>query len=348
MGESSSFYYPDMNDISIPFEVLKEKLTGILLENGFQKEKAERCAQLFAKADLDGVRSHGVNRFFLFLDFIQKGYVKPEKEPVLESKIGMFERWNGQFGPGNLNAEFAMDRAIQLSAEFGIGCVALQFTNHWMRGGNFGWQATDAGVIGICFTNTIPNMPAWGGSEPKLGNNPLVIGIPRKSGPIVLDMAMSQFAYGKMTLHAEKDEQMPYDAGFDQNGELTRSPKIVLKNHLALPMGLWKGAGLSLILDMLASLLSGGNSTHQVDQHGDEFGLSQVFLCFDPKKLELMDWMELKADSIVSDLKNSSVFEGKSVRYPGESILQIRTKNLKAGVPVSENLWNKILTEFKK
>lgn len=337
-----------MSDISIPFEVLKEKLTGILLAKGFQKKKAERCAQLFAKADLDGVRSHGVNRFFLFLDFIQKGYVKPENEPVLESNIGMFERWNGQFGPGNLNAEFAMDRAIRLSAEFGIGCVALRFTNHWMRGGNFGWQAADAGVIGICFTNTKPNMPAWGGSEPKLGNNPLVIGIPRKNGPVVLDMAMSQFAYGKMTLHAEKGEQMPYDAGFNQYGELTKSPEIVLENQLALPMGLWKGAGLSLILDMLASLLSGGNSTNQVDQNGDEFGLSQVFLCFDPKKLELMDWMEWKADAIISNLKNSSVFEGKSVRYPGESTLQIRTKNLKEGVPVSEKLWAKILTEFEK
>lgn len=337
-----------MSDISIPFEVLKEKLTGILLAKGFQKKKAERCAQLFAKADLDGVRSHGVNRFFLFLDFIQKGYVKPENEPVLESKIRMFERWNGQFGPGNLNAEFAMDRAIRLSAEFGIGCVALRFTNHWMRGGNFGWQAADAGVIGICFTNTKPNMPAWGGSEPKLGNNPLVIGIPRKNGPVVLDMAMSQFAYGKMTLHAEKGEQMPYDAGFNQYGELTKSPEIVLENQLALPMGLWKGAGLSLILDMLASLLSGGNSTNQVDQNGDEFGLSQVFLCFDPKKLELMDWMEWKADAIISDLKNSSVFEGKSVRYPGESTLQIRTKNLKEGVPVSEKLWAKIITEFEK
>lgn len=337
-----------MSDISVPFEVLKEKLSGILLAKGFQKEKAKRCAQLFAKADLDGVRSHGVNRFFQFLDFIQKGFVKPENEPVLESQIGMFERWNGRFGPGNLNAEFAMDRAIQLSFEFGIGCVALQFTNHWMRGGNFGWQAADAGVIGICFTNTKPNMPAWGGSEPKLGNNPLVIGIPRKNGPVVLDMAMSQFAYGKMTLHAEKGEQMPYEAGFDKNGALTKSPEIILKNQLALPAGLWKGAGLSLILDMLASLLSGGNSTNQVDESGDEFGLSQVFLCFDPRKLQLTDWMELKADAIISDLKNSSVFEGKSVRYPGESTLQIRTQNLKEGVPVSEKLWARILTELEK
>lgn len=348
MNKSSSIYFHDMNDLFIPFEVLKEKLRAILSAKGFHQEKAERCAHLFVKADLDGVRSHGINRFFLFMEFIQKGYVKPENEPVLESKIGMFERWNGQFGPGNLNAEFAMDRAIQLSAEFGIGCVALQFTNHWMRGGNFGWQAVEAGVIGICFTNTKPNMPAWGGSEPKLGNNPLVVGIPRKNGPVVLDMAMSQFAYGKMALHSEKGEEMPYEAGFDPEGNLTKSPEIVLKNELALPMGLWKGAGLSLVLDMLTSLLSGGNSTNQVDQNGNEFGLSQVFLCFDPKKLELTEWMEMKADSIISDLKSSSVFEGKSVRYPGESTMQIRTKNLKEGVPVSEKLWARILTELEK
>lgn len=348
MDKSSSFHSQNMSDISIPFEVLKEKLTVILSAKGFQKERAQRCALLFAKADLDGVRSHGINRFFLFLEFIEKGYVKPENEPVLESNIGMFERWNGQFGVGNLNAEFAMDRAIQLAAEFGIGCVALQFTNHWMRGGNFGWQAAEAGVIGICFTNTKPNMPAWGGSEPKLGNNPLVVGIPRKNGPVVLDMAMSQYAYGKMNLHAEKSEEMPFDAGFDQYGALTKSPEIILKNQLALPVGLWKGAGLSLILDMLASMLSGGNSTYQIDQNGDEYGLSQVFLCFDPKKLELSEWMEEKVDLIISDLKASLVFEGKSVRYPGENTMQIRTKNLKEGVPVSEILWARILTELEK
>jgi 3-dehydro-L-gulonate 2-dehydrogenase len=337
-----------MNDVLIPFDELVSKLKQVLLKFGFEESRANRCATLFAKTDLDGVRSHGVNRFPLFLEFIEKGYVKPENSPTRLSKTVLFERWDGNLGPGNLNAEFAMDRAISLSKEFGIGCVALAQTNHWMRGGNFGWQAVAAGCIGICFTNTKPNMPTWGGSEPILGNNPVVVGIPRKKSPVVLDMAMSQFAYGQLSLYAQKGQDLPFEGGFDLNGNLTKDPKIILENHLALPMGLWKGAGLSLVLDLLASVLSGGNSTHEVDHNGDEYGLSQVFLCFDPVKLELMDWMDEKTDGILDNLKNSAVFEGEAVRFPGEKVLEMRAKNLKNEIPVAKSTWEKILKHLEK
>ena len=337
-----------MKDVLIPFDELVSALKQILLQVGFEETRADRCATLFAKADLDGVRSHGVNRFPLFLEFIEKGYVKPANFPTLLSEIVLFERWDGNLGPGNLNAEFAMDRAIKLSREFGIGCVALAQTNHWMRGGNFGRQAVEAGCIGICFTNTKPNMPAWGGSEPILGNNPLVIGIPRKESPVVLDMAMSQFAHGQMSLYAQKGQELPFDGGFDSEGNLTKNPTEILENRLALPMGLWKGAGLSLMLDLLVSVLSGGNSTHEVDHNGDEYGISQVFLCLDPVKLELMDWMESKIDNVLDNLKNSAVFEGEVVRFPGEKVLEIRTRNLENGTPVAESTWAKILKHLEK
>lgn len=337
-----------MSDLKIPFFEVQNTLKSILVKYGFSEERAILCAELFAKTDLDGVRSHGVNRFPLFLEFIQKGYVKPANSPSLKSKTAMFERWDGNLGPGNLNAHFAMDRAIQLSSEFGIGCVALAHTNHWMRGGNFGWQAVEAGCIGICFTNTKPNMPTWGGSEPVLGNNPLVVAIPRVGAPVVLDMAMSQFAYGQMSLYAQKGQELPFDGGFDEAGKLTKNPETILKNHLALPMGLWKGAGLSLILDLLASILSGGDSTHEIGQRGDEFGLSQAFLCFDPVRLELMDWMSEKADSVLENLKNSAVFESEEVRFPGEKIIETRARNLKNGILINEITWNLILNELEK
>lgn len=337
-----------MSDLKIPFFEVQNTLKSILVMYGFSEERATLCAELFAKTDLDGVRSHGFNRFPLFLEFIKKGYVKPDNSPALKSKTAMFERWDGNLGPGNLNAHFAMERAINLAREFGIGCVALAHTNHWMRGGNFGWQAVESGCIGICFTNTKPNMPTWGGSEPILGNNPLVVAIPREGAPVVLDMAMTQFAYGKMTLYAQKGQELPFEGGFDEDGNLTKNPDTILKNHLALPMGLWKGAGLSLVLDLLASILSGGDSTHEIGKGGDEFGLSQVFLCFDPVKLELMDWMAEKTESVLENLKNSSVFESEVVRFPGEKVLEIRRSNLENGIPINEIIWKKLLKELEK
>jgi 3-dehydro-L-gulonate 2-dehydrogenase len=190
-------------------------------------------------------------------------------------------------------------------------------------------------------------MPAWGGSEPKLGNNPLVIAIPRKSGPVVLDMAMSQFAYGKLSLYSKAGVKAPFAAGFDKEGNITNDPDPILKNEMALPAGMWKGAGLSLVLDMLAASLSGGDSTHQVNNSGEEIGLSQVFLSFDPAKLEMESWFDQTVDEIIEDLKKSQVFDGEQVFYPGENVLKTREKNKSQGVPVDQKIWSQILKELE-
>lgn len=331
----------------IAYQEVVSILKEILFKYGFSKENAEVCATLFAKASLEGVPSHGLDRVPVFLKMIRNKFVFPDKQAELMDAFGFFERWNGNLGPGMLNASICMDRTIRLSKEFGIGMIALQHTNHWMRAGNYGWQAAEAGCIGICFTNTKPNMPAWGGSEPKLGNNPLVIAIPRKSGHIVLDMAMSQFSYGKMNTYLRAGKEMPFEAGFDQKGELSKSPAEIIEHELALPVGLWKGAGLSLVLDMLATILSGGLSTHQVGQSGEEYGLSQVFICLDPKKLGMDTWSDEKLDGIVADLKASATFTGNEIRFPGEKIAEIRKENMENGIFVAEEVWEKIYREFK-
>ena len=336
-----------MANILIPYPQLKGTFESILiLHYQFSKPRANLCADLFARASLDGVASHGANRFPVFLDMIKKGHVDPHAEAECLDSFGFFERWDGNLGPGNLNAYAGMGKAIELSKSNGIGMVALQNTNHWMRAGNYGWQAVDAGCIGICFTNTIPNMPAWGGSEPKLGNNPIVIAIPRSKGPIVLDMAMSQFSYGKMSSYLREGKDMPFEAGFDSAGELTKSPKAVIEEEMALPVGLWKGAGLSLVLDMLSAYLSGGKSSSQVGESGEEYGVSQVFLSIYPPKLGLGEGSEVILDEIIEDLLSSAVFPGKEVRYPGENILNIREENLLNGVPVEKEIWDKIQKEL--
>ena len=129
---------------------------------------------------------------------IHNGTIDVHARPELVGSCGALERWDGKLGIGNLNAYQAMDRAIELARRHGIGCVALANTNHWMRGGTYGWQAADAGLMGICWTNTLANLPPWGASDPRLGNNPFVIAVPRPEGHVVLDMAMSQFSYGRL------------------------------------------------------------------------------------------------------------------------------------------------------
>src|SRR5438094_9519275 len=227
----------------IPYSELFAGLLRVLLKLGFEQQRARLCAQLFADASRDGVYSHGLNRFPQFVRMIQTGVIAVDAEPELVASGGSLERWNGRSGPGNLNAYRSMDRAIALSRERGIGCVALANTNHWMRGGSYGWQAADAGVIGICWTNTMANLPPWGASNPRVGNNPLIIAVPRAKGHVVLDMAMSQFSYGALASYRMRGEQLPVAGGFDSQGRLTRDPAAIEASQRALPIGYWKGSG---------------------------------------------------------------------------------------------------------
>src|SRR5215510_11595738 len=133
--------------LRIPYQELFDTLLGVLLKLGFKPDRARLCAQLFAETTRDGVYSHGLNRFPRFVLQIQNGTIDIHAEPELVAAMGALERWDGKLGPGPLNAYQSMERAIALSRSHGIGCIGLANTTHWMRGGSYGWQAADAGVI---------------------------------------------------------------------------------------------------------------------------------------------------------------------------------------------------------
>ncbi len=324
----------------IPYQELCDVLRKILLKIGFEGERAELCARLFTDSSRDGIYSHGLNRFPRFVEMIKRGLVDIHAKPELRGSFGALERWDGLRGPGNLNAYSSMERAIALCRQSGIGCVALANTNHWMRGGSYGWQAADAGVIGICWTNTMPNLPPWGASEPRLGNNPLVIAVPRGDGHIVVDMAMSQFSYGTLESYRMRGEQLPVPGGFDLKGELTRDPGAIEASARPLPIGYWKGSGLALILDSLAALLSGGNATHQITPDSyEETALSQVFLAFDLPSIDKGGLAAQVRNQIIEYVHDAKASGDQRVRYPGERTLEIRKQNLAEGVPVEAQIW---------
>jgi len=165
-----------------------------------------------------------------------------------------------------------------LAGQSGIGCVGLANTNHWMRGGTYGWRVAERGLLFIGWTNTMPNMPPWGGDRNTIGNNPFVMAIPRSEGHVVLDMAMSQYSYGKLEWHAKKGGMMPEFAGYDTRGEITRDPAEVLATERILPAGLWKGSAMAMVMDLAAAVLSGGLTTCGIGDLPAETKLSQVFI----------------------------------------------------------------------
>lgn len=327
--------------LRISADKMRETFSTVLQQAGFPIEKADACATIFTENSCDGVYTHGLNRFPVFVEMVRQGLVDSNAEPALISKNGLIEQWDGKLAPGMLNGKHCMGRAIALAETSGIGCVAIRNTNHWMRGGTYGWQAAESGYIGICFTNTIANMPPWAGTDPRLGNNPLVIAVPRKQGHVVLDMAMSQFSFGKLLQYQSEGSALPLAGGYDQQGQLSTDPGAIIQSQRLLPVGFWKGSGLSLMLDLLATILSGGRSTSEITAAGKEYGISQVFICIKPEDPHLCETL---TEQIITYTKSSTPEDAENpVSYPGEHTLKTRRENQAAGIPVDKKIWNEVL-----
>jgi 3-dehydro-L-gulonate 2-dehydrogenase len=332
------------NYILINSEVMKSEFFKILKKTGFNDHKAQSLADIFTVNSLEGVYTHGVNRFSRFISNVREGYINHDAEPSLIHGTGSLEQWNGNSGPGPLNALFATGRAIDLSDRNGIGLVSLANTNHWMRAGYYGWHASRKGYVFIGWTNTIANMPAWGAKDVRMGNNPFIIAIPYEGEAIVLDFAMTQFSYGKMEAYAAEGRQLPYPGGYNKSGELTTDPSEILETWRTVPIGYWKGAGFSLLLDILAVILSGGKSTGEITKGKAESGVSQVFIAINIKALSNYPSISRSIREIIDDLHGSQPVDDKTIiRYPGENIIKIREESLKTGIPVNPRIWNEIL-----
>jgi 3-dehydro-L-gulonate 2-dehydrogenase len=340
--------------LRIPYDDLYQALERAMQHLGLRGDRAALCARLFADTTRDGVYTHGLNRFPRFAEMVANNSIDLNAEPtqvagsnaaVAGAAASAIERWNGHLGPGNLNAHTCMNRAIALSRQFGLGAVALANTNHWMRGGTYGWLAADAGVFALCWTNTLANLPPWGASTPAVGNNPLVIAVPRPNGThVVLDMAISQFSYGALSSYSARNQQLPVPGGYDLAGNLTTDPAAIEASKRALAIGYWKGSGLSLVLDMLAAMLSGGNATHDIPlEPTRESGVSQVFLAIDPSSFAARPDLDRIASAILDSLREATPIDpAHPVRYPGEQTLQLREENLRLGVPVDPAIWQNL------
>ena len=329
----------------VQYDVMVQEFARVLEKKGFTHEDAENAAIIFAQNSLAGVYSHGLNRFPRVVSYLEKGEIDPNARATCEMKMGAIERWDGHRGFGPLNAKRAMDRACELAKENGIGCVALGNNNHWMRSGTYGWLAADHGCIGICWSNTMPNMPAWGGLNRKIGNNPLIMAVPRSNGEhAMIDCAVSQFSYGKIEDCRLKGLKLPVPGGYDTKGELTTDPSEIEKTWRVLPMGYWKGSGLSIVLDLIATVLTDGNSVSKIGTFGDEIGLTQIMIAVDPTKFNTVEQTDAIVDEILADVKSSEpIKEDGEVLYPGELELKNIKENKEQGIPVVEEVWESVL-----
>jgi len=169
--------------------------------------------------------------------------------------------------------------------------------------------------------------------------------VPREGGHVVLDMAMSQYSYGKLQTTRLKGDQLPYPGGFDEDGNLTSDPGAIEASRRILPTGFWKGSGLTILLDVLAAVLSEGRATHQIDalDQGSCTGCSQIFLAFDPDRLGSAAHLEEIVNGMADYVNGSTPSDpSRKVTYPGQNTSRTRQDHLTKGVIVDDGIWQEV------
>lgn len=329
----------------VTFEEMRSTIKLALVNVGVPEAKAELCAEIHTESSADGVESHGLNRIPRFVDYIRKGYVDVHAEPTLIAAKGAAENYDGHMGIGVTNALFASDQAVRLAKLHGIGLVTLKNTTHWMRGGTYAWRTANKGYMGISWINTEDCMPLWGSDEQSVGNNPFCIAIPRDKGPIVLDMAMSQYAYGKLGVYQLSGKQTEYPCGFDENGRMTTDPGEVIKTRRIMPTGYWKGSSMAIALDLAATMMSNGNSGTEITHinKGSCGGCSQIFIAYDPYLFGDKSEIDRKIEErIIAADAAHPLDEKHPVHCPGESTIHRREVSMRDGIHVDDSVWKQV------
>ncbi|MTI62050.1 MAG: 3-dehydro-L-gulonate 2-dehydrogenase [Firmicutes bacterium] len=332
----------------LTFDEIKNEIKRVFIKYGLSEEKAETCARVHTESTYDGIYSHGTNRVARFVDYIQKGWVDVDAEPTLEKEFGAIQVYNGNMGPGVLNALYGVEKGMELADKYGIGMVGLKNTTHWMRGGTYGLHAANRGYIAIMWTNTESCMPPWGGKECKLGNNPFVMAVPGVDGEpaIELDMAISQYSYGKLQVTRLANKKLPFPGGFDKDGNITDDPGAIEESMRIMPIGYWKGSSFSFMLDILGSILTDGIGAADLDKKGKGScgGASQVMIIIDPKKIsDKEENMAATIKKAVAHIKSSELSEDSTgIFTPGEDFVRFREEHDAKGIFVDDSVWEEI------
>jgi len=309
---------------------------------GVPKGDAQTAATVMVEASLCGVDSHGVRMLPGYITLIRNGKINPKGPIEVIKETPVIAHLDGNLGLGSVVGSHAMPMAVAKAKNSGVGFILVRNSTHWGRAAYYSVLAARQGCIGICFVNTESNMPIWGAKEPRIGNNPLSISAPRTSGePVVLDMAMSQAAWYKLVVYDRLARKVPFGWGLDNEGKPTDDPAAILKSKRMVPMGQHKGSGLSLMIDIMTGILSGGRHCGELleERKGQPWawGYSQAFIAIDIASFTPLEEFQRRVDELVVYVKGAQLAEGFSeISVPGERTWMERALRERDGIPIDE------------
>lgn len=327
----------------LTFEQEKAIIRALLQKLGVNEEAAGATSEVLAEGDLRGFASHGLLRLPYIMRALKRGTIIANAEVKVVRETPATALIDGGHGLGHHVATRAMRLAIEKAKKQGIGAVGVHNTNHFGIAGYYAEMAMREGLVGIVTTTTDALVHPWGGMEPLLGTNALAIGIPSKPQPILLDMAMSVAARGKLVKAMKEGESIPESWAIDSKGRPTTDPKKGLEGALS-PFGGVKGYGLALVLEVLAGpLVSAAAGKEIVGTLEPVEGFStkgDFMIAIDPAAFGSADEFKARVQRFVTQLKESRKAPGvKEILVPGEPEFRIRERRFHEGVPIADEVW---------
>ncbi|GAB6179140.1 Ldh family oxidoreductase [Desulfotomaculum defluvii] len=323
-------------------ERLLEFCSNLLQGVGVPKADADIVANVLVDTSLEGLDTHGISRLPIYTTRIQNGRINPIANIAVNKTAPAVAVIDGDNGLGQLVGVKAMEVAINLAKETGMGAVTVKHSNHYGASAYFCKQAAAAGMIGMGFTNTPSGIPPWGGKEPYFGTNPIAFGFPGKKQPVVVDMSSSIVARGHIILAAKQGKPIPEGWAIDKDGKPTTDAKAALGGAV-LPMAGPKGYAMALAVEIMSGVLSGAAVGKEVgwiyDESTKPVDIGHTFIAMDVSKFMPAESFVSRMDQMITEIKDTPKAEGvEEIFIPGERRTMKANTRQQEGIPVPDQL----------
>ena len=332
---------------NVSADSLERFVTQIFRNAGCSESHATDIAQCLVQSNLWGIDSHGVLRTSKYLDRLRTGSMNATPTlRTLQSAAGL-EVLDADNGSGYIAGRAAMARAIELAGQSNIAAVGIINSNHCGATSLYARMALEHDMIGIAMSNVAPNMVMTGGSRPITGNNPIAVAVPTFGNfPFVLDISMSAVAGGKLLVAASNGEEIPLGWATDSEGRPTTDPKAGFDGFL-LPLGGHKGFGLSLLVDILCGVITGGSFQHQLKSMyrypNDPSNTAHLMIVINPLVLMAKEQLRDRMHDFVTTIKESPMWDPDAeMLLPGEIEYRNECERRRNGIPLPTSLFDEL------
>jgi LDH2 family malate/lactate/ureidoglycolate dehydrogenase len=335
----SSMTLPNKYD----WKKLQQFCYEVFIKAGVSKENAETVADSLIQADLRGVDSHGVVRTAIYVERIEKNMINPFAAPEIVSEDFATALVNGHNNLGAVVGSKAVEIALHKAKERGAAIVGVKGSNHFGTGAFYALKAIEQDMILLVMSNASQTMPPTGGIRPFIGTNPLAIGVPAgKESPFILDMATSVVARGKIIVASQKGMDIPVGWAVDKEGNPTTNADEALAGAV-LPVGGPKGYAISMLIDILAGVLTGAGFGKYVnnmyENWDDPQNVGHIFIAIDINRFMPIELFKERMDRYITEIKAEPKADGvEEILIPGEIEFRRVIERKKKGIELSEKV----------